>query len=116
MPEKRKPKAGSIALPIKWHFGDTATRLVTNLLVQCQEHETIISFFEVKPPILLGTPEENLAALKEAKSVRAECVARIGIATSRLQEFIDAIKQGRDNFLKTKGQEIEIKPDNGQKK
>lgn len=58
------------------------TRYVTNITVQGNEHEVIISFFEAHPPLIFE-PQQ----LEHASSVQAECVSRIVIAPGRLAEF-----------------------------
>jgi hypothetical protein len=60
------------------------------MLVQATDFEVILSFFELKPPIILGDmpPEEQRKILEEG--VVAECVARIAIARARYPDFIKA--------------------------
>jgi Protein of unknown function (DUF3467) len=80
-------------LPIEWHFPEHITsRYATNLVVQHTEHEFTISFFELHPPLLLGSPEERKAQLEHIKSVRAECVARIIVAAERMPEFLKVLQ------------------------
>jgi hypothetical protein len=41
-----------ILLPIEWHVpDDLVTRYANNLLIQHTEHEFILSFFEILPPL-----------------------------------------------------------------
>jgi len=85
---------GQIILPLEWHIPDgILSRYVTNIVVQHTEHEFIISFFEVRPPIVLGSDEEKEAQLKQIDSVRAECVARIVVAADRLPDFIRVLNE-----------------------
>ena len=87
-------------LPLEWHFpGDIISRYATNMVVQHTEHEFIVSFFEVRPPVLLGEVEEQEAALEQVKSVRADCVARIIVAPERLKEFIQVLQDNLDKYL-----------------
>ena len=69
----------------------------TNMLVQAGEDEVTLSFFEAQPPLLQGTPEENLAILK-AQGVRADCVARVTISKNRFGNFVNAMKQIQDQL------------------
>jgi hypothetical protein len=86
-------RISSRAVPIQWHFpDDIASRYATNLVVQHTEHEFSISFFEVRPPILLGSPEDIQAALQRVESVPAVCVARIIVAAERMPEFIRVLQ------------------------
>lgn len=86
------PNAG-VALPIDWHFPENLqSRYANHMLVQFDEHEFHVSFFEAAPPILIGSPEELDRRLKELKSIRATCVARIVIPQGKMQDFITALQ------------------------
>ena len=61
-----------------------------HLMVQGAEHEVILSFFEILPPLLTGTAEEQKAILQ--KGVRADCVARITVARARYPEFVKTMQ------------------------
>lgn len=88
-----------IALPIEWHIpDDIQARYATNMVAQHLEHEFLISFFDIWPPILLGSPEEIAEKLKEVKSVRASCVARIVIAEEKLPDFIRVLQDNLRHF------------------
>ena len=77
-----------IELPIKWDTSvDLPTLFATNLLVQRSADIFTISFFEIRPPILLGTPEQNQATLSEVKQLVARCVARVVVTPERMKEF-----------------------------
>lgn len=75
----------------------------TNLLIQESEFEIILSFFEVQPPILLGTEQENLEEIKKT-GVRADCVARVTIAKDRFDGMVKAM-QGFLSDIKTREKE-----------
>ena len=80
-------------VPLDWQIPDgIITRHVTNIVVQRGEHEVIISFFEVKPPIMLGDSEEVQEQLTTLKSVPAVCVSRIVVSTNRLPGFVQALQ------------------------
>ena len=66
------------------------SRYAHHLMVQGAEHEVVLSFFEVIPPMLSGTPEEQRAILQ--KGVRAECIARITVARARFPEFVKTMQ------------------------
>lgn len=50
-----------------------------------------ISFFEIDHPMILGSPEETAAKMREIGSVRADCVARIVVSRDRVPAFIAAL-------------------------
>lgn len=86
-----------LGAPIEWNVpDDVPTHYVTNVIVQRAEHEVILNFFELWPPFFLGTEEEKRAQAMAIKSVRAECVARIVVATERMPAFAQVIQQVAD--------------------
>jgi Protein of unknown function (DUF3467) len=95
---EQEEKAG-VSIPVEWHFPEQiASRYATNLVVQSTQHEFIISFFEVRHPILIGSPEEQRAQLEQIKSIRAECVARIIVAAEKMPEFLQVLQVRLDAF------------------
>jgi hypothetical protein len=96
------------AIPLRFDVPDSIeTRYATNFTAQHTEQEFIIGFYEARPPILLGTPEQNLAALRELGSVSARCVARVVVSPSRMRELIQVLTTNYENFLsrRTEGEE-----------
>lgn len=82
-----------VNVPLDFHIPkDIISRYATNMTIQPGENEFIISFFEVIPPMLLGTPEERARKIKSLKEVRAECVARVIVAADKLPSFIEAMQ------------------------
>ena len=107
MAEKKKPREDKaaqpkegqerLALPIEWFFPEGLTgRYANQVLVQNGQHECHVSFFEVRPLVLLGEPEEVREQVKDLKSVRAECVARIIVAKDFIPEIIKALQDFQD--------------------
>lgn len=95
MPEEK----GQLGFPIEWSFpDDLVARYATNMIVQRAENEFVISFFEIKPPVLLGSPDEIVEQAKNIKSVRANCVAQIIVAEGKMASFIEALQR---NFNRT---------------
>lgn len=86
-------------LPIEWYFpDDLISQYATNLLVQHSENDYYLSFFEMIPPVLLGTDEEKDSQLKQIESVRAKCVARIIVSGKKLPGFVKAIQDNLERF------------------
>ncbi len=97
-----------IAKPIKWIIPDTIrTDHATHLIVQQQGSEFTLLFFEVRSPIFLGTPEEQVAAMQELENVEAACVSRIVMSVENVplaaNHFIQVVSNAIVQF--TKGQE-----------
>lgn len=81
------------------------SRYATHIVVQHTEHEFIISFFEVQPPVLLGMPEEIEARLEQIESIRADCVARVIVAAERMPEFVRVLQDNLDTYPSRKESE-----------
>ncbi len=97
-----------IGIPIEWDMPDTIdSRYVTNIAVQAGENEIFISFFEAQPPILTGTPEENLEILQQIKSIKARCVGRIVVAPNTLHDIIEALQTGLNLYHASKESQSE---------
>ncbi len=90
-------------IPIEWRIPENfVSRYATNLVVQGSEHEFIISFFEIRPPMILGSPDEQRATLQQIQSVPAECVARIVVAAERMPEFVKVLQEQLAQYLSRK--------------
>lgn len=94
-----------IVLPLEWHVpDDLVTRYANNLLIQHTEHEFILSFFEVMPPLTVGSPEEQAAQLQAIGAVRAECVARVVVSADRIASFVEALRSSYEKYPVTSGE------------
>jgi hypothetical protein len=75
------------------------TRFATNLVAQHTDHEFIVTFFEVLPPILVGTPEMQKQQVEAITEVRGTCLARIVIPASRMPDFIQVLQENHRRYL-----------------
>ncbi len=92
-------------LPIEWYCPkDLVSRYANNITVQHTEHEFIVSFFEVRPPLILGSGEEKKARLEQLGSVRAECVTRIIVAAENMPGFVEALQENLEKYRSEKAQ------------
>jgi len=106
MSKNNHSKAKALELSIDWSVPDNIiARYATNMVVQRAEHEYIISFFEIKPPVLLGSPDEIIEQAKKLKSMRANCVSQIIVAADKMPSFVDALVRN----LKRSAGEVEDK-------
>lgn len=97
----KKNEDRGMVLPLEWNIpDDIIARYATNMIVQRTENEFLISFFETKPPLLLGNPEEISEQVKKIKSVKANCVAQIIVAADKMPSFIDALQSNLQNSIK----------------
>ena len=85
---KKDEKVQKIPIPLKWHISDgIIARFATNMTVQIIENEFKLSFFEIKPEIILDP------SAPPPKEVLAECVASVIVTTDRLPKFIEALQK-----------------------
>jgi len=94
-----------IAVPIEWCYPDNIiSGYATNVIVQHTEHEFILSFFEVRPPILLGSSEELKEKALHIKSIKAECVARIIVSAERMPNFVRVLQDNLSKYQEKSNQ------------
>ena len=97
--------ADEIRLPIEWVIDEnTPTGYATNMIVQHTNHEFIISFFEMKPPLLIGDAEEQRQQAATVGSIKARCVSQITINAERMPHFIEALEQNYRQFVENRSQ------------
>ncbi len=90
-----KPKE----LPIVWNVDKAVTtKHATNLVIQANPHEVLLSFFEALPPILMGSPSDVQEQISKLPGLEAHCVARIVISPGRLKEFAQILSQTVEQF------------------
>lgn len=67
------------------------TRWSNFVLVQHDPGSIILSFYQVLPPPLIGTPEENRAVLEAMGTVPAESVVRVIIPAKTAKGLVRAL-------------------------
>ncbi len=104
--EQEQQQSEEITLSVDWHFPEgLQSRYANNMLTQAGQHEFVISFFEMQLPILLGSPEENRAKLKEMGVIHAECVSKIIVPPELVQGFINSLQIELDRFSSQKSKQ-----------
>lgn len=97
--EEKKSLQGK-ALPLDWHIpDDMPVHYATNIVVQRLENEFLVSFFEIRPPIILGSPEKIAETIDGLKLIRANCVAQIIIAENKMPEFVKALQTNLEKSI-----------------
>lgn len=77
------------------------TLYATNLVVQHTLHEFIVTFFEVIPPLLIGTPEMKKQQLESVREINGTVLARIAVSASRMEEFVQVLSDNLKTFKAT---------------
>jgi hypothetical protein len=95
MPAK-KPE--SVGLPIVWIGLDDAEITYANqVLFQMgdPEHlgEFLLTFGQLHPPVLLGTPEDNRARLEAIPYVPVKVVAKLSLSEVRVRELVGLLER-----------------------
>lgn len=69
-------------------------------VVQRNEHEVTIHFFQIGQPILLGTDEERLEQLNKIEKITAHPVGKIVMSHERFKNFCRMIAEHQDRMPK----------------
>lgn len=84
-PESLQPR-------LEWHPADEIPFLFVNqLIAQVNQGEVFLTFGQVSPPVILGTPEEQRRQLSELESVPVRPIARLSMTPERLEEIIGVL-------------------------
>ena len=82
------------ALPIQWWFPPGQRgQFANHMIIQFDNHEFHLSFFEIQPPVLIGSEEDKRQVLESLDHIDAVCVARIVISKDRMPVFVKAISE-----------------------
>ncbi len=105
MSEIEPEDQSSVTLPIDWHVPeDFPTPYASQMFAQAGEYDMILSFFQAKPPLLTGTPQENKAKLEQLNGIRAECVSRVIVPADLVPRIIQALQTTWDAYTAAKKQ------------
>ncbi len=77
---------------------DFPSSYASNLVAQYTEHDFTITFFDVRPPLLMGTPAEKVSQLNAVDVVKATPIARIVVAASRMHEFVQVLSDNLQSY------------------
>jgi len=81
-------------LPVVWSDGERAsTRYANQLVVQYTADGFVLTFYDLKPPITVGSPEEQRAQAEAHGSLHPECVARILVHPARMKEMATVLAE-----------------------
>ena len=92
------------AISVVWEVpSDFPTHYATHLVVQHTEDDFTVTFWDLRPPVLIGTPEEKRQQVEAIKGVRATTVARIILSPRRMREFAQVMQDNLKTFDETVG-------------
>lgn len=82
-----------IVLINRVYLPDLETRHANNVVVQHDQDNFFLSFFDVWAPIIVGTDEEKEKQIASIDHIDAKCVARIVLSPTRAQELIELLTE-----------------------
>ena len=86
-------------LPIKWPEAGVAV-YANNLLTVSDDTSTYLTFCQISPPAVMGTPEEQRQKLDGIESVTAYPVARVVVSFETLRNIVKTLQSQIDRIDK----------------
>lgn len=85
-----------LVIPIKWEgVEDCPLVFSNNMLVQHTEHEFIITFAQIHPPLILR--DEDAV---EIKSILAKAAVRVVLPPTRVPELIGILTENYEKYMR----------------
>lgn len=89
-------------VPILWSVPpNVETKYATNFVLAHTLDEFFLSFFELAPPIVLGSDEEKARQLEKISALEARCVARIVMDHKRATQLLDVLSRNLKQHAET---------------
>lgn len=82
---------------------DVPIHLSNMQVIQHVRQEFIITFGQFTPPLVLGTPEEQLEQVKSKPYLPVKTVARLAMSPDRVLDLIKALQGNYDKWKATEG-------------
>jgi hypothetical protein len=77
------------------------THYATHLVAQHSDEDFTITFWDLRPPVLMGSPDEKSQQVKALKEVRPTALARIVVTPRRMREFVQVMQDNLKTFEET---------------
>jgi hypothetical protein len=105
-----------VQLPIAWAgTEDVSIALVNQFLGQVGlQDEVILTFGQLTPPALLGTPEQQRQQAGDIPFVVVKPVARMGLTKAGLDQLIDVLQQTQRNYDQAQQQKTQRTEEGGE--
>jgi hypothetical protein len=96
-------EARDVSLPVVWVGAEEAPLVFANQIIGQvgQQGEVVLTFGQLAPPTLVGTPEQMAEQAERISYVPTKTVARLVITRPGLDQLIEVLKQTVDNYEKT---------------
>lgn len=104
----QEPQTDAVIIPLDWQIpDDLVTQYATNFVIQFDDHEVVLLFFEAWKPLLIGSPESIRNRAKEIESIPAKCIARIVLTPGRMRELYELFQRNANHILQQDEQQAE---------
>ena len=93
-------------VPLIWvGLDELPVQTATHFVVQISgPEELIFTIGHVAPPMLTGTPEQQIQQAESVAFVQGRPIARVGLTTNRIRELIKLLEEALVNHQRATGQ------------
>lgn len=92
-PNAHPEPSGSKVVGVKWVVPPgTQPQFITNFTIQRLQHEYVLSFFQLIPPLIIGSPEQVNEQVGQLHTVEARCISQVVFALDRLPELAKVLE------------------------
>ena len=93
-----------IELPLFFIGSEDVPIVLSNLqVIQHVQQEFIITFGQFSPPIVLGSPEEQMEQAKSKQYLPVKTVARVAMSPQRVADLIKALQENLNAWTSSQG-------------
>jgi hypothetical protein len=105
-----------VSLPIAWVGAeDVSIALANQFLSQVGlQDEVVLTFGQLTPPALLGTPEQQQEQMKDIPFVSVKPIARLGLTKAGLDQLIEVLQQTQRNYEQVQKQKTQLMEGSGE--
>lgn len=104
----QQPLSVQQSIPLNFVIPESIhTEHATNLIIQQRGSEFILLFFEIQQPLHAGTPEEQIKAFQNTKSINAVCISRLVVSVENIQEMLQNMNLSLVQFQQMVSSQIE---------
>jgi hypothetical protein len=94
-------------VPVIWEVPvGLPTHYSTNLIVQHTDEDFTITFWDVRPPVLIGTLEEKRKQVEALKAIRPTALVRIILSPGKMREFTQVMRDNLKTFDETRADAV----------
>ncbi len=89
-----------LQIPVLWDGVENVPLVLTNqVLGQVgQQGEVILTFGQVNPPLLMGTPEQQAQQASDIPFVAVKPVARLALTKAGLDDLVRVLQETQKNY------------------